>query len=220
MSKARYIVIEGLDGAGKTTQVDMLVEYLRSKGKKVLQTKEPGSPHSPLTMKLRGIMLDAQYEPEMTVPARELISQAIRSIHLEKVITPALEEYDYIIQDRGIMSGFAYGQACGMDYYDIDNLTNLVIDSADLLITKDIKYNDVIFLNGDPERLLARARAAKQEFAAGDAIEAKGSSFAREVAENFKKMIAQDDSIVTIDVEDKTPEQVFENVKKALKLKG
>jgi dTMP kinase len=105
MPTAKYICFEGTEGSGKSTQTQKLVDYLRSKGYKVLQTKEPGTPLSPLTMELRKIMLDSQYESQLTMTARELISQAIRSIHLERVVIPALSEYDYIIQDRGILSG-------------------------------------------------------------------------------------------------------------------
>src|SRR5512135_1519125 len=100
MRKAKYICFEGTEGSFKTTNAVMLAKYLEGKGYKVLLTKEPGTPLSPLTMELRGIMLDAQYESQMTMVAREFISQAIRSIHIEKIILPALQEYDFIIQDR------------------------------------------------------------------------------------------------------------------------
>ena len=113
MRKARYLVLEGCEGVGKTTQVELLTRYLQSKNFSVLQTKEPGTPLSPLTMQLRAIMLDKQYDGELTIPARELISQAIRSIHLNSVIIPALDKYDFIVQDRGMLSGLAYGTACG-----------------------------------------------------------------------------------------------------------
>lgn len=218
--KARYILCEGVDGSGKSTQVKKLVEHLRSKGYSVLDTKEPGTPHSPLTMKLRGIMLDAQYESEMTVAARELVSQAIRSIHLEKVIAPALQEYDFIIQDRGILSGFAYAQACGVSFQDIDELGGFMIRYTNYDHGESTKglYDNVIFLSGDPEKLLARARGAKQEFAAGDAIEAKGASFAKQVAQNFNELLGQRNSIVRIDVEDKTPDEVFQEMLEKLNL--
>src|SRR5271167_1025736 len=124
MKRATYICLEGTEGVGKTTQTQKLVDHLRAKGCKVLQTKEPGTAHAPLTMQLRGIMLDKQYDEQLTAPARELISQAIRSIHLEKVVFPALSEYDFIVQDRGILSGLAYGTACGNDEKTINFLAD------------------------------------------------------------------------------------------------
>ncbi len=100
---ARYICFEGLEGTGKTTQCALLAEYLRSKGLRVLLTKEPGTPLAPITMDLRGLMLDKQYDEQLTPLARELISQSIRSIHMEKIIYPAIQVHDYIIQDRGLL---------------------------------------------------------------------------------------------------------------------
>jgi dTMP kinase len=118
----KYICIEGTEGVGKTTQTQKLVDHLRNLGYSVLQTKEPGTAHSPLTMELRNIMLNAKYEEQLTRTARELISQAIRSIHVEKVIKPAYGKYDFIVQDRGILSGLAYGEACGNDIGWLESL--------------------------------------------------------------------------------------------------
>ena len=123
---AQYIVFEGTEGVGKTTQTQKLVDYLKVQGFSVFHTKEPGTVHSPLTMQLRGIMLDNQYDDQLTQNARELVSQAIRSIHLEKVIRPAMNKYDFIVQDRGILSGLAYGEACGNDIGWLETLADCV----------------------------------------------------------------------------------------------
>src|ERR1051325_7658731 len=168
--KARYICFEGTEGVGKTTQTQKLVDYLREKGYKVLQTKEPGTPLAPLTMQLRGIMLDKQYDDQLTAPARELISQAIRSIHMDKVIVPALLQYDFIIQDRGVLSGLSYGSACGNDIDRLISLSEYVTESAREHLNDGI-YDDIIYLKGDISVGLKKALSAKQEFAKGDAME-------------------------------------------------
>ena len=111
--KAIYICIDGLDGCFKTSNANSLNEYLISKDYSVLLTKEPGIQLLPITMELRKIMLDKQYDDQLTVLARECINVAIRSIHMEKLILPSLNTVDFIIQDRGILSGLAYGEACG-----------------------------------------------------------------------------------------------------------
>lgn len=212
--KAKYVCFEGTEGVGKTTQTKKLAQYLEEKGYKVLQTKEPGTPLSPLTMQLRGIMLDAQYENEMTLPARELVSQAIRSIHLQNVIKPALEEYDFIIQDRGILSGLAYGTACGNDSDWLNSLAckvNHVNDNYTQM------YDSVIHLTGDVYKGLEIAKNSKQEFEAGDAIEAKGDSFMLKVANNmneFSKHFNTD----TICVNDKNIDEVFQEILISLNL--
>src|ERR1019366_42337 len=137
------ICLEGCEGVGKTTQTQKLVDHLRAKGFKVLQTKEPGTPHLPLTMLLRGVMLDKQYDEQLTPLARELISQAIRSIHIEKLIVPALTEYDYIIQDRGILSGLAYGSACGNDPDWLLNLAHKVVPSDIMINNAHLLYDSI-----------------------------------------------------------------------------
>ena len=180
---AQYIVIEGLEGVGKTTQVQKLTDHLRAQGFSVLQTKEPGTPHAPLTMQLRGIMLDNQYDDQLTQNARELISQAIRSIHLEKVIKPAMSEYDFIIQDRGILSGLAYGAACGNNWEWLETLADCVASPLTEYENGfyDELYTKTILLDGDVHKGLDKALNSKQEFETGDAMESRGKSFLESV---------------------------------------
>lgn len=225
MRQCKYIVIEGVEGVGKTTQTQKLVDYLRSKGYSVLQTKEPGTPLCPLTMQLRGIMLDNQYDNVLTRPARELISQAIRSIHLERVVYPAMQEYDFIIQDRGIVSGLSYGVACNNSRDDIMNLIEFTVpersfdnDGIDNTGFDKPLYDTVIYLKGDPSKGLAIAKDAKQEFEKGDAMEARGVSFIQQVAKNMDSEASMFDAKV-INVDGKNIEQVFADILNVLKLK-
>jgi dTMP kinase len=214
MKKARYICFEGTDGAGKTTQIDKLVEHLRSKGLKVLQTSEPGTPLSPLTMTLRGIMLDKQYDAEMTSQARELVSQAIRSISYQKVVAPALQEYDYIIQSRGNLSALAYGKACGHADQDILYLGQYATNHNPLEM-----YDCIIYLRGDVSKGLQRASSAKQEYKAGDAMEAKGVSFLEPARENMDEMSSWFPT-ATIFVDGKGIEEVFQEILKTLEIEN
>lgn len=213
---ARYICIEGTEGVGKTTQAQKLYDHLRSKGHSVLLTKEPGTAHSPLTMELRNIMLNAKYDAELTKPARELVSQAIRSIHLEKVIRPALEKYDFIIQDRGVLSGLSYGEACGNELEWLEELCDHVSGEA---MTKfyDELYDDVVYLTGDVRKGLLKAISSKQEFEAGDAIEMKGISFMEKVNKNMREYSEWFDA-KTVSVDGKSIEQVFGEMLIALDL--
>ena len=216
MKKAIYICLEGTEGVGKTTQTQKLVDHLRSKGFKVLQTKEPGTPLAPLTMQLRGIMLDKQYDDALTAPARELISQAIRSIHIDKVIVPALNEYDYIVQDRGILSGLAYGTACGNDPDRLSFLAEYVTESARLHLNDGI-YDSIIYLKGNTSAGLQKALSAKQEFAAGDAMEARGQSFMEQCSSNMDDF-SQAFNTTTITVDGKNIEEVFADILRALNI--
>jgi dTMP kinase len=215
MNNCRYICLEGCEGSGKTTHAKKLVDYLTHKGFKVLHTKEPGTPHAPLTMELRGIMLDAKYDAQLTTPAREMVSQAIRSIHLEKVVLPALSEYNFIIQDRGILSGLSYGHACGNSHWFMTQLLNEVVKSSG----RDIYslYDKVILLKNDAAKGLLRAQAAKQEFAAGDAIEARGAAFMQQVSSNMDDMVKAFPHSI-INMEGKPVAQNFDEILKCLGL--
>ena len=215
MRKAKYICFEGTEGSFKTTNAIKLAKYLEDKGFKVLLTKEPGTLHAPLTMELRGIMLDVKHESQMTVSAREFISQAIRSIHIDKVIIPALQEYDYIIQDRGILSGLSYGHVCGNSHLFLAQLASEVCrnvggDWHEL-------YDKVVFLRNNTTKGLARAKSSKQEFVAGDAMEAKGDEFMMRVTKDMNEMVHAFPHC-TIDVEGKTVEENFAEILRQLDL--
>jgi dTMP kinase len=217
MTKARYIVLEGTEGVGKTTQTENLVNYLRDElGHKVLQTKEPGTVLSPLTMELRNIMLNAKYDDQLTVSSRELISQAIRSIHVEQVIKPALDEYDFIIQDRGILSGLAYGEGCGNNIEWLNQLAEVV--SRPLVNNPFTLYDDTIYLTGNVLKGLETALNSKQEFEAGDAMEQKGNEFILRVSENMKQMSQKFSNVHEINVDNKNIDEVFSEMISVLKV--
>lgn len=221
MKKAKYVCIEGVEGVGKTTQTQKLVDHLRSKGFKVLQTKEPGTSLLPLTMQLRAIMLDAQYEDQLTVPARELISQAIRSIHMDKLIVPSMAEYDFIIQDRGILSGLSYGMACGVDLDTLSSLISYVTYSGKRtgLITDESIYDSIIYLKGNASKNLKRALDSKKEFENGDAMELRGDSFLETVAYYMQEMAPAFKTKV-VNVDNKNIETVFEEILSILESEG
>ncbi|MDI6885839.1 MAG: dTMP kinase [archaeon] len=98
------IVIEGLDGAGLSTQATLLAEYLRGKNKKVLLTKEPTS--LPIGKLIKSILSRNQ---EVSLLALQLLFAADRAEHLEKEIEPALRTNHIVISDRYILSSLAFG---------------------------------------------------------------------------------------------------------------
>lgn len=215
--KARYICLEGTEGVGKTTQTKKLVDSLRARGFRVLQTKEPGTDHIPLTMALRGIMLDNQYDAVLTRPAREFVSQAIRSIHLERLIVPSMHEYDFIIQDRGVLSGLAYGIACGNDPDFLIDLAYSVVPDQIQLVNAKLLYDKVIYLTGNVENGLTKALSAKQEFETGDAMESRGNEFIKNVAKNMDQMSSKFNT-VRIEVDGKSIDEVHTEILSTLDL--
>lgn len=106
--RGKYIVIEGQDAAGKTTQADLLQQYLESQGKQVIHIKEPGG--SPISEELRRIILDGTLA--RTPMTNILLFTAIRHELWNQVIKPALEAGTWVICTRNYYSTLAY-QAYG-----------------------------------------------------------------------------------------------------------
>lgn len=103
-NKGKFITLEGIDGAGKSTQLIWLTEFLRTRGHKVLITREPGG--TPLGEQLRELLLDNQQT--MHAETEALLMFAARREHLDKVIYPALARGDWVISDRFTDASFAY----------------------------------------------------------------------------------------------------------------
>lgn len=160
--KTVWVCLEGPDGVFKTTIAGLLAANLRGKGYSVLETKEPGTPLIPLTMELRALALDAAYT-DMTSKARSFIMQAIREIHTERLIDTIGGDYQFIIQDRGILSGWVYETAhLGIDGKRCGYVPNL----------KSMQYNKIIMLYNSSGITIQTAIDAKTEFSAGgDVIE-------------------------------------------------
>lgn len=102
MARGKFITLEGLDGAGKSTHLEWLVATLRSRGRTVVQTREPGG--TPLGEKLRALLLA---EP-MHLETEALLMFAARREHIAEVIEPALRRGDWVVCDRFTDASFAY----------------------------------------------------------------------------------------------------------------
>jgi dTMP kinase len=122
--QGRFITLEGIEGAGKSTLVRTLESALRARGLPVIVTREPGG--SPLAERLRGILLERGTEP-ITPVAETLLMFAARSIHLESRIRPALEQGSWVICDRFSDATRAYqGAGRGVDAVLIESLAQAV----------------------------------------------------------------------------------------------
>lgn len=102
MARGRFISLEGLDGAGKSTHLTWLVDTLRAQGHTVVQTREPGG--TPLGEKLRALLL----ADPMHLETEALLMFAARREHIAQVIEPALARGDWVVCDRFTDASFAY----------------------------------------------------------------------------------------------------------------
>ncbi|HHY41685.1 MAG TPA: dTMP kinase [Thermoanaerobacterales bacterium] len=202
--KGKFITIEGPDGAGKTTQVRKISDYLKSKGFNVLVTREPGG--TALGEKLREVLLTS--EGESPVPEAEaLIYAASRAQLVKKVIEPALDDGFIILCDRFVDSSLAYqGWARGLGIEKLADINGWFLKGVwpDLTIVLDI----------DPAQSLKRISGKK------DRLESEALEFHRKVREGFLKLSEiYPDRIKVVDAS-QSPHEIFKTILFELKKSG
>lgn len=103
--EARFITVEGMEGAGKTTHLQFIHQYLLQLGKEVVVTREPGG--TPLSEQLRSLLLEHRREG-MAVETEVLLIFAARAEHLAQIIRPALASGKWVLSDRFTEATYAY----------------------------------------------------------------------------------------------------------------
>ncbi|MDC0447024.1 dTMP kinase [Gammaproteobacteria bacterium] len=105
MSRGKFITIDGLEGAGKSTQIDFIKKYLSDRNRDVFLTREPGG--TDLGERLRALLLDKKIDA-MNPDTELLLMFAARNEHVKKVIVPKLEQGVWVISDRFTDASYAY----------------------------------------------------------------------------------------------------------------
>jgi len=169
-----FITFEGVDGSGKTTQVELLYDYLVNKGYKTIKTREPGG--TDFGEALRKSLL----QPDMHVfPLSELfVIMAIRVQHVEEVISPALQDGKIVICDRFIDATCAY-QGYGRD------MDQGIVLTLNRLVTKGIMPNLTILLDCNVEEGIKRKT---QRDLSMDRFEKEKSFFHSRVRDGYVKL--------------------------------
>ncbi len=144
-----FITFEGMDGSGKTTQMRRLAERLRSMGRTVLETVEPGGP--PISMKIRRILLDSANQ-ELSPSAELLLYFASRAQNVEQWIVPALNRGEIVLSDRFTDSSLVY-QGCGR------GLGADAVAALERIACRGVKPDLTFLVDIDADTSLARARA-------------------------------------------------------------
>ena len=195
--RGKFIVIEGIDGCGKTTQIDEITKWLPKSGlieknSKLITTREPGG--SLLGKKLRKLILDNNKKNKPSSLAELLLYSADRAEHVSKIIAPALKNNDWVISDRFSDSTLAY-QGYGR------NINLDIIKSIESIVCQG-EYPDLtFFLEISPEESVSR-----RKHEVPDRIESEGIKFLEKVNEGFKliakeknwKVISASQNIKTI----------------------
>ena len=124
--KGFFITFEGVEGAGKTTNIDYIAEKIKASGQDILLTREPGG--TTLGEAIRGLLISKEL-PEMHRDTELLLIFAARAEHVQKVIIPALNEGKWVLCDRFTDASYAYqGAGRGIDSRKIQQLESLVQD--------------------------------------------------------------------------------------------
>lgn len=192
----RFITIEGIDGAGKSTYIPYIQNFLESKGEKVVLTREPGG--TELGEKLRGLLLSYP----MDTLAETMLMFAARAEHLEKIIKPALARGEWVICDRFTDSTIAYqSSAKGLPLSKVRALESLVQDDLRPGIT-------LVF---DVPLHVSRTRLNKTTKIA-DKFERESEDFFGRVAQGYKDIVKQDPARCRIIDSSRTIEETSDQV--------
>lgn len=191
----KFIVIEGLDGSGKSAQVDLVIDFLKEKNKEVVVTKEP-------TMDSEsGRKIKQALKKEIVVEPLELQKLYVqdRKEHLENKVIPALQKGKFVVSSRYAFSTFAYGYSDGLD-------VDLLVKMNDNFLLPDL----TVIVNVAPESCIKRIEGRgepKELFEQKEKLS--------KVNEVYKKVPSMFENVVMVNGEKPIPE-VFEEIKKII----
>ena len=197
------MVIEGVEGAGKTTQVRLLGEWLADAGVPHLLTREPGG--TPLGEAIREVVLG---RTELDVPAESelLLVLAARAAFVRDVVRPALEEGRVVVADRFEASTFAYqGHGRGLDLETVRLLNAFA--------TGGLRPDALVVLDVPVAEGMARQR---REGKAADRMEREGEAFLERVAGGYRELVEDEPAARRVDARG-TPDAVQDRVREALR---
>lgn len=201
--RGKFIVIEGLEGAGKTTAHKVILQELKQSGiKEIVLTREPGG--TPLAEKLRHLIKHETEEP-VSDKAELLMLYAARVQLVENVIKPALAEGKWVLGDRHDMSSQAYqGGGRKLDR----NLLNTLKESVLGTFEPDLTF----YLDIDPVIGLERARGRGEL----DRIEQQSLDFFYRTRERYLELTQNNDKAIIINAE-QSIEQVTADIQQAIR---
>ena len=199
---SKFIVIEGLEGAGKSTAIGHIMSVLNTHNiQNVVSTREPGG--TPLAEAMRALVKEAHADEELTIQSELLLMYAARSQLVERVIKPALASGQWVVGDRHDLSSEAY-QGGGRGLKDI----MAPIKDA---VLGDFKPDLTLYLDIDPTLGLSRAQARGEL----DRIEQNALSFFQRAREVYLEAARNDSSVVKIDAS-QSIDKVAQDIEDAL----
>lgn len=208
-TRGKYIVIEGSDGTGKTTQMNMLRDYLEQKGRVVHITSEPADPSDdaeplPIARNLRKLIKNGDIE--RTPETNLLLFTAARIEKWRHEIEPALQQGRYVLSSRNYWSTLAYqGYGEGLD-------PDLIIQQTDIYLgnTAYMRPDAAVILRMSDEVTRKQRIATRGSHEPRDTFETKDDVFQKNVADGY--VITAQDYSVPLVIADGSPEEVHAEI--------
>ena len=198
----KFVVIEGLEGAGKSSAVRIISETIATAGHTLINTREPGG--TPMAEAIRDCVKHDWRQEEVTVEAELLLMYAARAQLLHNVIQPNLLKGNWVLGDRHDMSSRAYqGGGRQIDVNLIEPLREITL--------KGFRPDFTLYLDVDPVEGLKRARGRGEL----DRIEQEDIQFFHRTRERYLQLAAEDDHCIVIDSMQNI-ENVHQQIKEAM----
>lgn len=199
MKKGLFITFEGADGCGKSTQMQLLKQYLQNKGYNIVETREPGG--KGLGEKIREILLN--YDGEVSDRCESFLFLADRAQNIDVIVKPAIRDGKIVLCDRHTDSSVAYqGYGRGLDIEEINRLNTLS--------TGGLKPDLTYVFDVDIETSMTRVGKEK------DRMESAGDEFFNKVRKGYLEIAKQEPKRVKVINAKNDIETVFQDVLKEI----
>jgi dTMP kinase len=206
-----FISICGVEGAGKTTQLRHIADFLKSSGRKFVMTREPGG--TEIGIKIRSILLDPKNR-NLAPKAELFLYAADRIQHIEQLILPAIREGKIVVTDRFVDSTTVYqGYARGIDLELVEKINELVLNG--------LKPDLTILLDISPAISLARVRDQLQfgERAESESrFEQEELVFHQKIRQGFLNLAQKEANRFRVIDADREPDAVTSDIIRVLKI--
>ena len=191
-----FLSFDGVDGAGKSTQIQLLSEWLTAQGKKVVTCRDPGS--TPLGERLRSILLD-HHDTPIHRRSEMLLFMAARAQLVEEVIRPALGAGEWVISDRFLLANVVYqAHAGGLSIDEVWQVGNVAIGG--------VRPAKTLLLD------MPAAQAAKRIQRESDRMEAQGLEYLDRVRQGFLAEAQRKPEQIVVIPADREPAAVHADV--------
>lgn len=205
MSRGKFIAFEGIDGCGKTTQINLMTDWLRSRGFDVLISREPGS--TPVGDGIRKILLDSR-TTHLTPIGEVLLYYASRIQNVKQIIQPALEAGKTVLCDRFNDASWAYqgfGRQLGVEF--MRTLDDLVLDG--------FRPHHTVLIDIDVDTSVSRAKVRNNGMSADEnRIELEAREFFERVLEGYRWLVRREPSRFHVVDGNRSVEAVHEDIRR------